>query len=135
WNRLPGDVPPPVRRLLRRCLEKDAEHRMHHAADVRIEIEHAFDEPEETPAQPVSRLTGRGFGAALVATLLVGLAIGYVARALRSSDPPQSVGRMVSSIAAPPGVRLAVEQPPLALSPNGEELAFIGNDAEGMSHV
>ncbi len=135
WDRLPDETPPAVRRLLRRCLEKDAEHRLHHAADVRIEIEHAFDDAEEMPATPVPRFGARGYRVALLATAVVALIAGYVARGLRPADPAPSAGRMVSSIAAPPGVRMATEEPSLALSPNGEELAFIGTDTDGLTHL
>jgi eukaryotic-like serine/threonine-protein kinase len=38
WTRLPADTPAPVRRLLRRCLEKDRKHRLADAADARLEI-------------------------------------------------------------------------------------------------
>jgi Tol biopolymer transport system component len=39
WGALPPRTPAPVRSLLRRCLEKDAERRLRDAADARLEIE------------------------------------------------------------------------------------------------
>ena len=39
WNALPATTPAPVRRLLRRCLEKDPRNRYQSAGDVRIEID------------------------------------------------------------------------------------------------
>ncbi|HTD51598.1 MAG TPA: protein kinase, partial [Thermoanaerobaculia bacterium] len=39
WERLPARTPPPVRRLIQRCLEKDAERRLRDAGDARLEIE------------------------------------------------------------------------------------------------
>ncbi len=39
WSRLPTDTPPRVRALLRRCLAKDPDRRLHDIADARIEIE------------------------------------------------------------------------------------------------
>ena len=52
WTRLPADVPPSIRKLLRLCLEKDAqESAAATAADVRIDIEQALTEPAAaTPA-------------------------------------------------------------------------------------
>jgi serine/threonine-protein kinase len=41
WSRLPAETPPLLRRLVRRCLEKDPRRRIAHAADVRLEIEDA----------------------------------------------------------------------------------------------
>jgi len=135
WDRLPDDTPPAIRRLLHRCLEKDAEHRLHHAADARIEIEHAFDGAEETPTASSSRSGTRGYRIALLATALVALVAGYGARGLLPADRAPSAGRMVSSITAPAGVQMAVDEPSLALSPNGEELAFIGTNTDGLTHL
>jgi serine/threonine protein kinase len=45
WTALPSDVPPPIRRLIARCLRKDAADRIHDAADARLEIADALAEP------------------------------------------------------------------------------------------
>ena len=42
WTALPAGTPPPIRRLLRRCLEKDRKRRLDSAADARLEIEEAL---------------------------------------------------------------------------------------------
>src|SRR5205823_3563825 len=39
WDRLPAKTPDSIRRLLQRCLEKDAKRRLHDIADARIEID------------------------------------------------------------------------------------------------
>jgi Tol biopolymer transport system component len=44
WSALPRELPPSLRRLLRRCLEKDPERRLRDAADVRLEIEEALEQ-------------------------------------------------------------------------------------------
>jgi len=41
WSALPRATPPGVRRVLRLCLEKDPEHRLRDAADVRLELQAA----------------------------------------------------------------------------------------------
>ena len=43
WNALPANTPAPVRRLLRRSLQKDRSRRSESAADSRLEIEVDFD--------------------------------------------------------------------------------------------
>ena len=53
WNELPDDIPSSVRRLLRRCLEKDPERRLHDIADARIEIDDAGSEPLESAAPSI----------------------------------------------------------------------------------
>jgi serine/threonine protein kinase/Tol biopolymer transport system component len=45
WSRLPGETPEPVRRALRRCLERDPRRRLRHAADLRLELEDAAQAP------------------------------------------------------------------------------------------
>ncbi len=45
WNRLPAETPAGIRRLLRRCLQKNRTLRLHDMADARIEIEEAETEP------------------------------------------------------------------------------------------
>ncbi|HET9886164.1 MAG TPA: serine/threonine-protein kinase, partial [bacterium] len=39
WKHLPAETPHAIRRLLRRCLEKDVNRRLHDIADARIELE------------------------------------------------------------------------------------------------
>ena len=41
WEELPAQTPAAVHRLLQRCLEKDPRRRLHHMADIRIELEDA----------------------------------------------------------------------------------------------
>jgi eukaryotic-like serine/threonine-protein kinase len=43
WTLLPPAVPPSIRRLLTRCLEKDTRHRLHDIADARLDIEDALE--------------------------------------------------------------------------------------------
>jgi serine/threonine-protein kinase len=45
WGRLPDDLPPGVRNLLRLCLEKNPKNRRSDATDVRLDIEHVLKEP------------------------------------------------------------------------------------------
>ena len=45
WNALPAETPAAIRRLLRRCLEKDRKRRLDSAADARLEIDDALAPP------------------------------------------------------------------------------------------
>ena len=45
WRALPADTPLPIRRLLRRCLEKDRHQRLDSAAAARLEIDDAIAPP------------------------------------------------------------------------------------------
>jgi Tol biopolymer transport system component len=47
WDALPGRTPTGVRRLLRRCLEKDVRRRLRDIGDARLDLDEAPDEIEE----------------------------------------------------------------------------------------
>ena len=49
WTRLPSPTPPGVRRLLRRCLEKDAKRRLRDIGDARVELDEAVTAPVDAP--------------------------------------------------------------------------------------
>ncbi len=66
WKALPADAPGGIRRLLTRCLQKDARRRLHDIADARIEIEDAM----AMPAEPAPVPPRRWFRPALVALSL-----------------------------------------------------------------
>jgi len=55
WTRLPERTPPAVRRLLRRCLQKDARRRLRDVGDARLELE---DVSEDVDSPPVAALGG-----------------------------------------------------------------------------
>ena len=61
WSRLPDATPLRIRRVLRRCLEKDPNRRLHDVADARIELEDATSSPDVTPVSaPSSRREDAG---------------------------------------------------------------------------
>src|SRR4030095_1528909 len=70
WNTLPEATPEAIRRLLRRCLEKEPKQRMHHLADARIELDEVIS-TLTTSARAVPKTTRRNrrFIAGTVATL------------------------------------------------------------------
>ena len=45
WTQLPDDTPEDLRKLLRRCLEKDARRRLRDAGDIAITLDHSRDAP------------------------------------------------------------------------------------------
>jgi serine/threonine-protein kinase len=80
WGALPAGTPAPLRRLLRRCLEKDPRRRMRDIGDARLELDEARSAPasEETrasvpaaPQRPAWRVAG---AAAVAGVALAGLA-------------------------------------------------------------
>jgi serine/threonine protein kinase len=53
WNALPGDVPPHIHSIVRRCLQKDPQKRLPHIGVVRLEL----DEPTAPTAAPAANAT------------------------------------------------------------------------------
>ena len=54
WAALPPDTPAPIRRLLRRCLEKDPKRRLDSAAAARFDIDDALTAPAEAVGAPAA---------------------------------------------------------------------------------
>ncbi|HEV3215605.1 MAG TPA: protein kinase, partial [Vicinamibacterales bacterium] len=125
WTVLPADTPAPIRRLLRRCLEKDRRQRMPDAAAARLEIEDALTAPAEipvTPAVPPPRTRWQRV-APLGAAALVGAAIAVAAtliflRFLRAAPEPVVTRLEITTPATATPYQFA-------LSPDGRRLAFV----------
>ena len=111
WNALPIETPPSLRRLLRRCLEKDLRRRLHDIGDARLEIEDTGHEApgDASPTQRTAvagrhvefqRLTdfsGMKEAPAAVARREDGRLRGLGRRAAPDSDPPARRWRAAAS--------------------------------------
>jgi len=64
WTTLPAETPAPIRRLLRRCLEKDRHKRFDSASAARLEIDDALTLPAAEASAASSRGAGPGVRAA-----------------------------------------------------------------------
>lgn len=125
WTALLPDIPPTVRIVLRRCLEKDPSQRLRDAGDVRLALEGGFDIPvAATAAAASTRGWRRERMAWVVAVLLVagvaaGLAVSYL------QTPP-----------AAPEMRVEINTPPTSdpisftISPDGRRLVFVATRDE-----
>src|SRR5262249_48231178 len=75
WKRLPTATPVSIRRLLRRCLQKDRKERLQHVGDARIEINEARS-ASDLDREPQRKVSGsRQWLPALMATVLIGAVI------------------------------------------------------------
>jgi eukaryotic-like serine/threonine-protein kinase len=130
WNALPAKTPAPIRRLLRRCLEKDRKRRMESAADARLEIEEALAAPA---AEAAAAITAPRAASSRFAWIIAGAAV-LVAAGLglvhfREASPP-----------APPEMRTDIVTPAtsdpasFALSPDGTQIVYVA-DADGASRL
>ena len=133
WAALPTNTPPALRRLLRRCLEKDPKERLHDVADARIEIKDAGALRVDGRAASVA-VQRAGWRRALPWTVAVGaLAVGAVlalwAASRRPPAPPAPV-RVSAELGA--DVSLVTDQGAAAvLSPDGAVLAFVAQKSGG----
>jgi eukaryotic-like serine/threonine-protein kinase len=123
WTTLPPDTPTPIRRLLRRCLEKDPKRRLDSAAAARLDIEDALTTPTEARSAPASRrpaLLWAVAGAASIATAIAALIW------LRPGPlPPLQPSRF--AIVPPPAQMLAasVDGRSLMISRDGARLVYL----------
>ena len=127
WNALPAHLSPAIRRLLRRCLEKDPDRRLHHIADARLEIADAMSAPasESTLARPHVRSTWMRVVPWAVAAVALGVAAFalWTSGASRSSAP-SPVRRL--ELMLPADVEMFAGVQSLAISADGSKIAFIG---------
>ena len=133
WTKLPASVPSRVRELLRLCLEKNVRNRRSDAADVRLDIEQALNEPANATLPPPTRLSWTTalsiFTTIALATFLFyerRFAGTQEAEAIRFSisTPEKAAFESVS------GAALAG-----SISPDGRRLAFTAKDAAGKTLV
>ncbi len=135
WTMLPVDTPALVRRLLRRCLEKDRTRRLADMADARLDIDDALSGSETDAAVPVSipRTRGRLMWAASLLLVAVTAAAMAVWATRPISSPPETTRTILS--VAPTGetsganpleqrVGARPTRTAVALSPDGKTLVF-----------
>ena len=124
WSTLPATTPPGIRRLLRRCLQKDPARRLRHAGDAAIEIDEARAAPEGQDGAPAAMSQRRE---RLVWTVALTSAV-IVAAALAAL-------LIVRPISVAPEMRVEITTPPttdpasLAISPDGWTITFVASDA------
>jgi Tol biopolymer transport system component len=142
WNSLPATTPPKIRDLLRRCLQKDSQRRLHDAADARIEIEEALAAPPDygaSTAAPAPRgWRGRlawAAAAAVLGLIAVVFFIGFVLRVPKLQQPLRAV-RLSAEIGADLA-NYTVSGSSVIFSPDGTRLALVaaGSDQKQLIYV
>ncbi len=139
WRGLPEATPLGVRRLLRRCLQKNPVLRLRDVGDARIELLAG----EDVDAAPQSRARGITWTptkiiAVLAASMVVIGASVVIGMWLRPRTLPVSRPVQVRFAVSPPvGGAFAIdfERIFLALSPDGSQLAFIATLEGGPSRI
>jgi eukaryotic-like serine/threonine-protein kinase len=117
FEALPPETPANIRRLLRRCLEKDPARRLQHIGDARLEL----TEPEPN-AGPGAGPGGRSRTPTILAGAVVLLAVVALILIWRPvPDPTPQVMRLI--IPSATGEPIS-SRAPIALSPDGTKLVY-----------
>jgi eukaryotic-like serine/threonine-protein kinase len=128
WNELPASTPQSIRKLLRRCLEKDRRRRLADVADARLEIDEALTAPSpavDGPSNAVGSNRRREPIAWAIAAVLFATSIGLAIPYFRSTPSEASSTRF--TVSPPQNVALinGTNQLVSVLSPDGRRVAFI----------
>jgi serine/threonine-protein kinase len=125
WSALPPAAPADLRRLLRRCLEKDPARRLRHIADARLDLEDAARSLKGDPPQSATEVSPQRYpftwivGAAVVASVMTGLVVWKIV----SRPAPASAGYVVRlNILPDAGVQYSGGE--LAISSDGRYVAY-----------
>ena len=126
WEQLPTTTPAPVKRLIKRCLEKDAKRRLRDIGDARFEL-------DQTDAEPIQETTiaanksGRSWLTFLLIGVLIVLAAllgAFFTRRFEAKPAPAQVIRTE--------LELPSDQTPsgdartrLAISPDGTKVVYV----------
>ena len=129
WDTLPGDTPPHLNILVRRCLEKEPRQRMQAVGDVRLAIEGGFGTADLTLSAKSAfaqlSVWQRPVPALLAAVLLVALG-GMAARSLTGPVPGQVT--RTSIVLPQTQQRTGIGARGVAVSPTGTNVVYVAND-------
>ncbi len=142
--KLPDDTPPAIRRLLRRCLERDSRERLRDIGEARIALREALDPgavgtaraPDSASPAPMSPSRALPW---LIAALLVGALVWSLARG--GTTPGSATGASRSPVLAlrlPQGLSIPLDDrgiygqtAVLAIAPDGAQVAFLEGAGNG----
>ena len=135
WLSLPQDTPPTIRRLLRRCFEKDPRRRLAAIADARLDLEEATstlpadNDAALQPSPAPSRLLFAALGIAmLVATATT---LGWI-RAARNTPAAAAKNAYVAATLGVGVPDLAALTDRFAVSRDGSMLALVDGNRGGL---
>jgi len=128
---LPTDTPGPVRRGLARCLARDAKHRLHDIADLRLEL---LAEADESPATGLAGRSGGGWpplrtGIMAAALVAIAAAGGLFLGRQSAPAPAEQVLRMSIDGAGFNGWSMS------AISPDGRMVAWVPFSQSGNRNI
>jgi serine/threonine-protein kinase len=134
WTALPGETPEPIRRLLRRCLERDRAKRLDSLAAARLEIEDALGSP--TPTAPAGAALARSSRLApflATAAAAAAIAAGGVWLALRPAAVDRPVIHLLATPLPPARLHIDAQTADFDVSPDGHRIAYLATRGDAAS--
>ena len=132
WSALPPETPPSVRRVLRRCLDRDTRTRFRDIADARVEMDEVVDSAPSAATPVMARPRANRTAWVVAALIAAAGALGWW-RAL-SAPKPAAAPRTAFAVAIPAGDLIAYDDTPiLALSRDGRRLVYAAERAGARS--
>ena len=132
WEALPILTPQPVRKLLRRCSQKERKRRLRDIGDALTDLDDAQTEPTPSGTTPVPSQARAGWRQAL--PWVAGIVVGGVITGLAvwsAMRVPEASPRIVRFSVAPEQLRITVGTLDLAISTDGTQLAYITDVGTG----
>ena len=133
WNDLPADTPAPVRRLLERCLEKEAGQRLQAIGEARIAIERYLEDPtandvgdETAGASPVSRFLPWAVAGVTAIALISSLVVFGSRGGATNQSMRLEVALTEDNLFVPLGATAV-------LSPDGTQIVYVTETDSGQS--
>ncbi len=120
WEALPTAIPGNLMVLLRRCLQKDPNERLHDIADARIELNESL-RPTAIAAQPMVRARLLPTFLWIITLLSIACLIAYV---VSDQLRPPTTSEPVRRFTIPMGPVKYLWSTNLAISPDGKELSY-----------
>jgi Tol biopolymer transport system component len=132
WSKLPRSVSPVIQRLLRRCLQKDSQHRLRDIGDARLEIQEEIQQARSGPATAAERRVDEGGNrwrrSLFVAGMTAAGAVigGSIVGQFRTAPPASITPAAHFMVQLSPNERLAsIDFPAIAVSPDGSLVAYV----------
>ena len=128
WSALPAATPHRIRKLLRRCLDRDRRQRLRDIGEALIVIDAAGEEPAPARRYPWAWLAAGAIGILLFAG-------GLVWWSAARSSPARSMMRLTAELGPENALAKGGFQGVLAISPDGRRLAFTARGADGVTRL
>ena len=129
WDALPTSTPPVLRRVLRRCLEKDRKCRLRDIGDTLADLDEAVTGPlpSDSAAARVTKPGGWQRVLPWVAGFLLAVATGFAGWILRPDSPERlHINRFVHVLSEGQAFT-RTGRPIVALSPDGRRIAYVAD--------